>query len=233
MSSHSAKKSGVLLEARALTKHYTILRRPIVVLKGASFVLHEGETLAVVGASGAGKSTLLHVLGGLDAPDAGEVRLGGVSLYGESERRRTQMRATDIGFVFQSYHLLPEMDVLENVLLPARALRLQDHGRVAHRRALELLDAVGLKARMTHRPMELSGGEQQRVALARAMMNRPRLLLADEPTGNLDATTGGLILDCLFSLSRESGHGLVIVTHSADTAARCDRTLRLTDGVLV
>ena len=184
-----------------------------------------------MGRSGAGKSTLLHVLGGLDRPQAGEVFVGGQPLYAISGRRRTKLRAAAIGFVFQAYHLLPEMDITENVMLPAMALgRLS---RAAMRaRAEALLDRVGLADRLRHTPLELSGGEQQRAAIARALMNEPPLLLADEPTGNLDEATGAQVLDLLFTLARERQAVLVMVTHSPATAARCSRTLTLRDGLL-
>jgi len=230
--SNVAAENVPLVEARGVAKTYMIRHTAVPVLSDASLALHAGESLAVVGASGAGKSTLLHILGGLDAPDAGDVRLSGTSLYAISSGRRTRLRATKLGFVFQSYHLLPEMDVFENVLLPARAVSQPAGGGAARRRALELLEAVGLADRRKHRPMELSGGEQQRVALARALMNRPTLVLADEPTGNLDEETGGYVLDCLFDLSREAGHGLIIVTHSSETAKRCHRILSLKNGRL-
>jgi predicted ABC-type transport system involved in lysophospholipase L1 biosynthesis ATPase subunit len=167
----------------------------------------------------------------LDQPDAGRVTVAGNDVYGMSRARRTRMRATDIGFVFQSYHLMPEMDLLENVMLPAMALPDWLHGGGPARvRALELLDAVGLADRADHLPMELSGGEQQRAALARALMNQPRLVLADEPTGNLDDATGGRVMDLLLSLTDGRDHALVMVTHNRRVAQRCDRVLQLTDG---
>jgi len=199
------------------------------VLKGAQFSVGAGEKVAIVGKSGSGKSTLLHLLGGLDRPDEGRVLHGGVDLYAMSSSRNAAYRAAHIGFVFQSYHLLPEMDIVENVMLPTLALR-RDAG-VARERALALLEAVGLADRLTHTPMELSGGEQQRVALARALINEPSLLLADEPTGNLDAATGGQVLDLLFGMVK--GQSLVMVTHSMAIAERCDRILTLSEGKLV
>jgi len=222
----------MVLSGRHLEKTYRLPHKSVTVLKGACLDVAAGERVAIIGRSGAGKSTLLHVLGGLDRPAAGEVTLEGRNLYAQSQRVRAALRAERIGFVFQSYHLLPEMDVTENVMLPAMAV-----GRLSRRemrsRALMLLEQVGLAERATHTPLELSGGEQQRVALARAMMNAPRLLLADEPTGNLDRVTGSQVLDQLFGLSREGGHALVMVTHSPETAALCDRVLVLEDGLLV
>lgn len=219
------------LEAAELHKAYALHGKRLEILRGASLAANPGETLAIVGRSGAGKSTLLHVLGGLDRPDAGAVRILGQDLYAISARRRTRLRATAIGFVFQAYHLLPEMDIAENVMLPAMAL-----GRLSRRamraRAEDLLARVGLQDRLRHTPPELSGGEQQRAAIARALMNEPAILLADEPTGNLDATTGAQVLDLLFALARERRALLVMITHSPETAARCSRTLRLEGGVL-
>ena len=225
--------SEPLLKAEDLRKTYVATKTPVHVLRGASLEVDAGETVAIVGKSGAGKSTLLYVLGALHRPDSGRVLLAGEDLYGASERRRTRLRATQLGFVFQSYHLLPEMDVLENVMLPMMARGGVLKSRVKMRaRAEELLTAVGLADRADHTPMELSGGEQQRVALARALMNDPPLVLADEPTGNLDDATGGQVLDHLFSLVPGRGHTLVVVTHNTAIAARCNRTLRLVDGVL-
>ena len=225
------KNTVPLLAAVNLSKSYRLPSKVVEVLKGASLEVREGECVAIIGRSGAGKSTLLHVLGGLDRPDAGEVFLRGQSLYALSPARRTRLRAQNVGFVFQAYHLLPEMDVTENVLLPAMASSRM--GRAALRmRALELLDQVGLANRACHMPLELSGGEQQRVAIARALMNAPELLLADEPTGNLDRDTGCQILDLLFGLAHQSRLALVIVTHAAGVAARCGRVLEIEEGVM-
>ncbi len=221
----------MLLKANNLSKTYHLGKATIEVLRGARLTVEDGESVAIVGASGAGKSTLLHILGGLDRPDEGTVAVSGNDIYGMNRGRRTRLRATDIGFVFQSYHLMPEMDLLENVVLPAMALPDWFHraGR-ARGRARELLGAVGLADRSRHLPMELSGGEQQRAALARALMNAPRLVLADEPTGNLDDETGNRVLDLLLSLTRNEGHALVMVTHNQRVAERCDRVLHLSDG---
>ena len=221
-----------ILEAQAIDKAYRIGHDSIPVLRGANLAVQPGERVAIVGLSGAGKSTLLHVLGGLDQPDAGHVRIDGADVYGLSSGKRTRLRARSIGFVFQSYHLLPELDVLENVMLPALAYGGLPRRRQGLKRARELLDAVGLADRADHRPLELSGGEQQRAALVRALMNGPRLILADEPTGNLDDTTGTRVLDQLFALVSEQGSALVMVTHNLEMAARCDRTLRLADGAI-
>ena len=220
-----------LLTATDLHKSYVLPHKTVTVLQGASFTVGVGERVAIVGRSGTGKSTLLHLLGGLDRPDAGDVCIGGKPIYALTPRERSHLRARQIGFVFQSYHLLPEMDVVENVMLPAMAIG-ENHAR-ARARVLELLAQVGLSDRATHTPLELSGGEQQRVALARALMNAPSLLLADEPTGNLDRDTGAQILELLFGLAQQHRHALVVVTHAPEVAARCDRVLRLENGLLV
>jgi len=221
-----------LLEARNVHRTFRAGRHEVTVLKGANCKVGANETVAIVGASGAGKSTLLHILGGLDRPCEGQVFVGGDDLYELSGGSRTRIRATDIGFVFQSYHLLPEMDVIENVMLPTRALGGAVEFREARQRGMELLGAVGLAERADHTPMELSGGEQQRVALARALINSPRLVLADEPTGNLDEKTGDQILGILFDLRKERGHTLVVVTHDLRIAKSCDRMLRLENGMI-
>jgi putative ABC transport system ATP-binding protein len=220
-----------IVQTEEVNKIYRIGETRLHVLHDVSLAFEAGRSVAIVGPSGAGKSTLLHVLGGLDQPDSGAVRFAGRELYRLSPAERTAIRARHVGFVFQSYHLLPELDVVDNVLLPAMAL----HGRVrgtraARGRALELLEAVGLTGRIRHTPLELSGGEQQRVALARALVNEPDLLLADEPTGNLDTATGEQVLHALFGLTRERRHTLILVTHNLEIAARCDRVIRLRDG---
>lgn len=220
------------LTATGLRKAYTLHGQRLDILRGASLEARPGETLAIVGRSGAGKSTLLHVLGGLDRPEAGDVFIHGRGLYALRAGRRTRLRAEAIGFVFQAYHLLPEMDITENVMLPGMALG--RHSRRALRaRAEALLERVGLADRLRHTPLELSGGEQQRAAIARALMNEPPVILADEPTGNLDAKTGDQVLALLFELTKERHAVLAMVTHSPETAARCDRTLTLQDGVLI
>ena len=221
-----------MLEAPDLHKTYILPHKRVDVLKGASILVDKGERVAIVGRSGAGKSTLLHVLGGLDRPERGEVRVDGQPLYAVSQRLRTAVRAAKIGFVFQSYHLLPEMDVTENVMLPAMTGVLKITRPQMRQRALALLEQVGLADRATHMPLELSGGEQQRVALARALINEPALILADEPTGNLDRMTGSQIMELLFGLSCSRSLSLVMVTHSPETAALCDRVLELRDGLL-
>ena len=222
-----------MLKATDLYKTYKLPHKTVEVLRGAAVEIRGGERVAIVGRSGAGKSTLLHVLGGLDVPGSGSVMIDGEDIYRLSRRKRTAVRAAKIGFVFQSYHLLPEMDVVENVMLPAMTGVIKITRATMRERALRLLDRVGLSDRASHMPMELSGGEQQRVALARALMNSPKLILADEPTGNLDGTTGGQVMELLFELSRTSDSALVMVTHSLESAALCDRVLEISEGLLV
>jgi predicted ABC-type transport system involved in lysophospholipase L1 biosynthesis ATPase subunit len=223
---------ATLIRAENIHKTYTVGKTSVPVLQGSTCSVNECESLAVVGISGAGKSTLLHILGGLDRPDQGKVLVDGQDFYELPGWRRTAVRAARIGFVFQSYHLLPEMDVLENVMLPAMARAKAGKYPLIRSRAKELLNMVGLGARADHTPMELSGGEQQRVALARALINDPAVVMADEPTGNLDVGTGGQVLDYLFSLTKERGHALILVTHDKQVAGCCDRMLNLTEGVL-
>ena len=224
--------SAMPLVASDLHKTYVLHGKSIKVLQGASLETAPGETVAIIGRSGSGKSTLMHLLGGLDRPESGKVFIDGKDLYTLSARQRTRLRAAKIGFVFQAYHLLPEMDITENVILPAMAL-----GKLSRKemllRAEMLLERVGLADRLNHKPQELSGGEQQRAAIARALMNTPPLILADEPTGNLDATTGDHVMDLLFNLAHEHGTVLMMVTHNPETAARCSRTLTLLDGKLI
>lgn len=220
------------LEATGLRKTYHLPHKDVPVLLGADISVAKGELLAITGRSGAGKSTLLHVLGALDRPEAGRVAIEGKSVYELGEAARTRIRAESIGFVFQAYHLMPEMDVVENVMLPAMACAVLSR-RAMRERALLLLDKVGLSARAAHTPIELSGGEQQRVAIARALINDPTIMLADEPTGNLDRATGALLLDLLFSIVREGGKSMIIVTHDPEVAGRCDRRLVLDGGKLI
>lgn len=217
-----------LLAAKDLAKTYHIGRRTVEVLRGISFEVNAGDFIALRGASGSGKSTLLHLLGGLDVPDSGSIAFEGerMSLWGPA--KLAAFRNLRVGFVFQAYHLLPELDALENVCLPARVARRPAAEVIARARAL--LTRVGLSERLDHRPAELSGGEQQRVAIARALINQPRLVLADEPTGNLDSQTGGGIMDLLCSIQREEGMTLVMVTHDPRVAARAPKVLELVDG---
>ncbi len=203
----------------------------LTVLSGASLVLRPGEVVALVAPSGAGKSTLLHIAGLLDTADAGQVAIGGQDMARSGDRARTQARREQVGFIYQFHHLLPEFTALENVVLP----QLANGARAAEAeaRAMDLLTRVGLAARAGHRPAELSGGEQQRVAFCRAMANAPRVLLADEPTGNLDPETSDVVFDVLLDLVRETGLAALIATHNPGLAARMDRTVRLSGGKLV
>jgi ABC-type lipoprotein export system ATPase subunit len=223
--------SEPFLRARGLHKRYHLGRTTLEVLRGVDIEVSPGEFLALRGASGAGKSTLLHLLGGLDRADQGEIHLDGAALGRLSANALTRLRNRTIGFVFQAYHLLPELTALENVCLPARIQRVPAAQAEARGRAL--LERVGLAARVDHKPYELSGGEQQRVAIARALINRPELVLADEPTGNLDSHTGDGIIELLCSLRSEQRTTLVIATHDARVAARAPRVVELVDGLIV
>jgi predicted ABC-type transport system involved in lysophospholipase L1 biosynthesis ATPase subunit len=222
--------SETILSARGATKTYMLGQRSLEVLRGVSLDVARGDFLALRGASGAGKSTLLHLFGGLDTPNAGEIWFDGRNLSKLPESEIARLRNRHIGFVFQAYHLLPELDALENVCLPARMARLP--APQAEQRGRELLARVGLAARVDHKPFELSGGEQQRVAIARALMNEPELILADEPTGNLDSHTGTEIIDLLASLRAEKNTTLIVATHDASVAARAPRTVHLVDGLM-
>jgi putative ABC transport system ATP-binding protein len=218
-----------MLEARQLTKEYQSGDHRLAVLRDVSFTIPDGAFVAVVGPSGSGKTTLLGLLAGLDVPSSGTVRLDGEDLSRLSEDKRAQLRGAKVGFVFQSFQLIPTLTALENVQVP---LELRgDDGAPA--RARELLARVGLGDRAHHFPNQLSGGEQQRVAIARAFSNAPRLLFADEPTGNLDSETGERIVELLETLNRESGTTIVLVTHDLALAGRAQRVIRLADGVVV
>ncbi|HTV61876.1 MAG TPA: ABC transporter ATP-binding protein [Verrucomicrobiae bacterium] len=216
------------LSARALAKSYVIGRRTLEVLRDVNLEVARGEFLALRGASGAGKSTLLHLIGGLDSPNAGEIFFDGQDVTKFSTSELTHFRNRRVGFVFQAYHLLPELTALENVCLPARVARIS--AGVSGERAGNLLQRVGLGDRLEHKPSELSGGEQQRVAIARALINQPELLLADEPTGNLDSQTGGDIIELLKRLRVERQMTLVVATHDTHVAAHAQRTIELADG---
>ncbi|HUW73754.1 MAG TPA: ABC transporter ATP-binding protein [Methyloceanibacter sp.] len=219
------------LRLENLDRGFTQGDRRIDVLKDASATFYPGETVSLLGPSGAGKSTLLHIAGLLERPDAGAVILNGVDCGTLSDAERTRVRRLEVGFVYQFHHLLPEFSALENVMLPQLIL-----GRTkaeAEARAKDLLGMLGLKDRWDHRPAELSGGEQQRVAIARAVANQPKVLLADEPTGNLDPNTAERVFEELLRLVSDEGVAAVVATHNLELAARMDRTLRLADGHLV
>jgi putative ABC transport system ATP-binding protein len=218
-----------LLEARSLTKKVTSPEGELTILDDVSFSLRRGDSAAIVGPSGAGKSTLLALLAGLDEPTSGQVRLNGIELGSLDEDGRAELRNREVGFVFQSFHLLPSLTAIENVLLPLELCGTPDAGRAAR----DALEKVGLGHRLRHYPKQLSGGEKQRVAIARAFVGRPSLLFADEPTGNLDNKTGALILDLLFDLNAASATTLVLVTHDLEAAKRCDVLIELSAGRLV
>ncbi|MFO1010002.1 MAG: ABC transporter ATP-binding protein [Planctomycetota bacterium] len=235
-SSHGAPLSsnGPVLAARGIAKSFTLGDRKLDILHGVDLELARGELVALVGASGAGKSTFLHILGLLESPTSGEVLIEGRSAWTLPVTQRAALRNTKLGFVFQFYHLLSELDAVENVLLPAMIL----HGRGAYldkrkalrERARALLVKFGLEHRLEHRPSQLSGGERQRVALARALFLDPPIVIADEPTGNLDSATGEKVLELLLAEQRERNLTLLLVTHDERIAARCSRVVRMQDG---
>jgi lipoprotein-releasing system ATP-binding protein len=222
-------KPAVFLHA--IERRYVQGDATLEILRGAELALWSGQSVALIAPSGAGKSTLLHIAGLLEHPDTGEVYVNGVATSNLADSERTGIRRTEIGFVYQFHHLLPEFSAVENVMLPQMIRGLGR--REAHARAAELLSYLGLKARLDHRPAELSGGEQQRVAIARAVANAPRVLLADEPTGNLDPRTADHVFDALGQLVRASGLAALVATHNMDLAARMDRRVTLRDGVVV
>ncbi|PSH63076.1 MULTISPECIES: ABC transporter ATP-binding protein [Phyllobacterium] len=220
--------AGAILQLTSVGRRYNEIGRELVILDSASFSLGKGEMVALVAPSGAGKSTLLHTAGLLERPDSGDVILDGRSCGSLSDEERTAIRRNDIGFVYQFHHLLPEFSALENVMMP-QMIRGMKPG-VASERAQQLLDYMKVGARASHRPSELSGGEQQRVAIARAVANAPLVLLADEPTGNLDPVTSSYVFEALEALVRQSGLSAMIATHNFELARRMDRRVTLKDG---
>lgn len=218
------------LQARELTRDYPTRAEPLRILRGVNLSLARGDALAVTGPSGSGKSTLLHIFGALDRPTGGEVLINGRNPFALPEPELAAFRNREIGFVFQEHYLLPQCSVLENVLVPT--LVAPDAGAGVAERARMLLDRVGLARRLDHRPAELSGGERQRVAIARALINRPTLLLCDEPTGNLDRVTARAVADVILEMARAENATLIVVTHSAELAARLPRRMELVEGKL-
>lgn len=218
-----------MLRTKELTKAVSSQGHELVILSDVSLTVNERDTVAIVGVSGSGKSTLLSLLAGLDTPTSGEVHLSDEPLHKLDEDQRAAVRAQNVGFVFQSFHLLPGLSALENVMLP---IELKEEKR-AKERATELLEKVGLKDRLQHYPNQLSGGEQQRVAIARAFASEPKILFADEPTGNLDTENGNKVSDLLFDLNQQLGTTLVLVTHDNRLAERCQRVVRLEGGRMV
>jgi lipoprotein-releasing system ATP-binding protein len=224
-------QNPISLTLTRVSKQFDTTARAVEVLRDLSFEITTGQSLAIVGPSGSGKSTLLHLIGTLDKPSSGKIELGGEDPFTLTEPQLAKFRNQSIGFVFQDHHLLPQYSVLENVLIPTLAFRNGDQD--PEKRGRELLQRVGLAHRLDHLPAELSGGERQRVAVARALINAPQLLLCDEPTGNLDRATANTVASLLFELHREQRNILIIVTHSLELAARCQRRFELVEGTCV
>ena len=222
------QKNNFIVRVEHLTKRVTSSEAELVIVNAANFTVEPGDTIAIVGASGSGKSTLLGLMAGLDTPTSGKVFINNEDLFALSEDGRAKLRGRLVGFVFQSFQLLPALTALENVMLPLELGGVAD----AASRARAILERVGLGARLTHYPKQLSGGEQQRVAIARAFVTNPKLLLADEPTGNLDAKTGRVMIELLFELNRERGTTLILVTHDLELASRCGRRLQIDAGIV-
>lgn len=223
-----------MIEAIKLNKVYNDGAKELRVLRDINLKIGQGEFIAIVGPSGAGKSTLLHILGGLDEPTQGMVMFDDSDLYKMPQAQRAQIRNRHIGFVFQFYHLLPEFNALENVMMPALiSQKEKGKSKKSEDKAKELLVRIGLECRMTHKPSKLSGGEQQRVAIARALINSPKLLLCDEPTGNLDSKTGGEVMDVLLKLNKEESVTCVMATHQESLASGSNRALHMMDGGMI
>ena len=221
--------SVAMVEAKSIYKNVTSQDGDLIILRDISLSIRAGESVAITGASGSGKSTLLGILAGLDVPSSGQVFLNGYELTAQNEEQRAKVRADNVGFIFQSFQLLPGLTALENVMLP---LELRGN-HAAKTIAMEFLNRVGLQKRLSHYPPQLSGGEQQRVAIARAFASQPKILFADEPTGNLDSKTGTKIIELLFDINRAQGVTLVLITHEERLASLCQKTIELADGMLM
>lgn len=221
----------IILQAQGIRKEYKQAKSTLEVLKNVDIQISTGEVVAIVGPSGAGKSTLLHIVGGLDEPTGGDVLLDGENIYRLKDEQRAKVRNEKIGFVFQFYHLLPEFNALENVMLPAFIKGSVKRGEIKQR-AASLLAQLGLKKRLKHKPNQLSGGEQQRVAIARALINDPKIILTDEPTGNLDSASGKEIISLLLLLNELNKQTILIVTHDENIAKQCHRTIFMRDGLI-
>jgi len=221
--------NNVLIKLRRIHKSYTLTKtNTLNVLKGIDLDIYSGEIAAIVGKSGAGKSTLLHIIGALDKPDQGEMQINGTDMFSLSDKNISSVRAKDIGFIFQFHHLLPEFTAFENVQIAAMIA-----GNLSVKKIKDILAEVGLADRMNHKPSELSGGEAQRVAIARALINSPKIILADEPTGNLDTENANSVIDLIFELRKKLKQTFLIVTHNEEFAAKCDRIINIADGKIV
>jgi len=224
--------SKTLIEAHNIHKTYRQADYLLHVLKGIDLQIHAGEVVALVGPSGAGKSTLLHILGALDMPHQGQVHFNGQDVYALADQQRARLRNSQMGFVFQFYHLLPELTALENVTLPAMVKNNSRKTSAIELDGVKLLEQMGLAQRVSHRPSQLSGGEQQRVAIARSLMNNPQVVFCDEPTGNLDSQSGAMVIDVLLNLNKTNSQTVVIVTHDLAIAKRTQRVIHMKDGIL-
>ena len=223
----------MLINALNIHKVYRQENNVLRVLKDIDLQIHTAEVVAIVGPSGAGKSTLLHILGALDVPSQGQVHFNGQDVYGLNDKERSLLRNSQMGFVFQAYYLLPELTALENVILPMMVKNSSRKTSAIELEGVKLLEQMGLAQRSTHRPSQLSGGEQQRVAIARSLMNKPKVVFCDEPTGNLDSQSGAMVIDVLLNLNKTSGQTVVIVTHDQTIAKRTQRIIQIKDGILV
>lgn len=224
--------SNPMIEVKHLKKHYELGKNRLDILKGVDFSVSEGEFVMIMGPSGSGKSTLLHLISALDRPTEGQIHVSGMNLNDLSDRQMSKLRNEKIGIVFQFYYLFPELNAYENVFLPALLNKQAGSRKNIKEKTDQLFEEIGLKDRRFHRPQELSGGEQQRIAIARALMNGPRILLADEPTGNLDTVSGNIVLDFLEKIRKEKNLTMVMVTHNPEIVKRSDRAVYLRDGLL-